>query len=293
MNRSRGIWIVIGIILVVGVLVTLATTSFINSKENTPDALKNQILSSSELPSDLEDGKYSKEPELFSAENQTSGEQTQLPEEKVTTKKAARSTPEAGSSVTEQTAPAGDVQMKIADSPEQTEAAAAPAPQIAQAATEVPTEESVQETVMSPKAPDAKYKFSNAPAPSEGAAYYQKHLENLDEQIKKIREESVDSNTYSMKALADKELKLWNLEQNTIYETIAQKLSDEDKKSLEASQQAWIKSRDAKAEEAAKKYSGGTLEGLEYTASLAESTRARAYDLVKEYMEVLSAGDTP
>lgn len=272
---------------------TLATTSFINSKENTPNALKNQILSSSELPSDLEDGQYSKEPELFSAENKTSGEQAQLPEEKVMTKKAARSMPEAGSSVTEPTAPAGEVQMqmKVADSPEQTEAAVPP--QIAQAASEVPVEESVQETVMSPKAPDTKYKFSNAPAPSEGAAYYQKHLENLDEQIKKIREESGDSNTYSMKALADKELKLWNLEQNTIYETIAQKLSDEDKKSLEASQQTWIKNRDAKAEEAAKKYSGGTLEGLEYTASLAESTRSRAYDLVKEYMDVLSVEDTP
>lgn len=289
MNRSRGIWIVIGMILVIGVLVTLATTSFINNKENIPDSLKNQILSSSEMPSDLEEGQYySKEQELFSAENKTSGEQAKLPEEKVMPKKAARSTK---SSVTEQTAPAADTQMQvqIADSPEQTEAA----PQVGQAASEIPAQESVQETVMSPKAPDTKYKFSNAPAPSEGAAYYQKHLENLDEQIKKIREESVDSNTYSMKALADKELKLWNLEQNTIYETIARKLSDEDKKSLEVSQQAWIKSRDAKAEEAAKKYSGGTLEGLEYTASLAESTRARAYDLVKEYTDVLSEEDTP
>jgi uncharacterized protein YecT (DUF1311 family) len=288
MNRNRGIWIVIGSILVIGVLVTLATTSFIKSKESTPDALGNQILSSSELSSDIEDGQYySKEQELFSADNKTSGEQTQLPEEKVMPKKAARSMPEAGNSVTEQSAPASDpqLQMKIADSQEQTDT-------VPQAASEVPAEESVQETVMSPKAPDTKFKYSNAPAPSEGAAYYQKHLESLDEQIKKIREESGDSNTYSMKALADKELKLWNLEQNTIYETIAQQLSEEDKKSLEASQQAWIKSRDAKAEEAAKKYSGGSLEGLEYIASLAESTRARAYDLVKEYMDVLSTADS-
>lgn len=292
MNRSRGIWIVIGMILVIGVLMTLATTSFISSRESTSDSYNDQILSSSELPSDSEEGQYhSKEQKLFSAEGRATGGQTKLPEEKAMPKKAAGSVTEAGSSNTEQTVSAADAQMQVksADSPEPADGA----PQVAQAASEIPVEESAQETVMSPKAPEKKYKLSNAPAPSKGAAYYQKHLENLDEQIRKIREESADSNTYSMKALADKELKLWNLEQNTIYETIAQKLSDDGKKSLEASQQDWMKSRDAKAEEAAKKYSGGTLEGLEYTASLAESTRARAYDLVKEYADVLSEESNP
>ncbi len=292
MNRNRGIWIVIGMILVIGVLVTLTTTSFINSKQHTADSQENRTISGSQPPSDLEERHYSKEQELFSAENNTLDKPARLQEEPVTPKKAARSMPEAGNALTQQQTPsAADTQMpeKTDESPEQTQAA----PQIAQAASEVPAKESVQETVMSPKAPDTKYKFSNGSAHSEGTVDYEKHLENLDEQIRKIRDESGDSNTYSMKALADKELKLWNLEQNTIYETIARKLSDEERKSLEASQQAWIKSRDAKAEEAAKKYSGGTLEGLEYTASLAESTRARAYELVKEYTDVLSEEESP
>lgn len=94
-----------------------------------------------------------------------------------------------------------------------------------------------------------------------------------------------------MKALVEKELKLWDREQNAIYAAITQELNDEDRKALETSQQEWIKSRDTKAEDAAKKYSGGSLEELEYTASLTESTRARAYDLVAEYMNVLSSGE--
>lgn len=277
MNKGRGIWIVIGSILVIGVLITIATTSFINSKEVIPDPVGIQNFSSSELSSDQDNGAYyNKGQEIYSGDQKNPKEQTSVPEEGASLKKAARAEGKSDESINKRMAvvEAGpEEQLGVASDSANADMA--------------PAAESIQETIISPINPDLKAKSSIAPASENGAESYQKHLVSLDEQIKKIREESGDSNTYSMKALADKELKLWNMEQNTIYDTIAQVLSDEERKSLEVSQQNWVKTRDSKAVDAAKKFSGGSLEGLEYTASLAESTRERAYDLVKEYSDVL------
>jgi uncharacterized protein YecT (DUF1311 family) len=276
MNKSRGIWIVIGSILVIGVLITLATTSFIDSKKIIPDPVGIQNFSSSEISSDQDNGAYyNKGQEMYSSDQKKPKEQTSMPEEGASLKRAARaegSSDELNNKLVAEAGPEEQSEM-IADSADADTAPLAAA--------------TIQETVMSPINPDIKAKSSIEPASENAAAYYQRHLASLDEQIKKIREESQDSNTYSMKALVDKELKLWTMEQSTIYDTVAQTLTEEERKSLESSQQNWIKTRDAKAEEAAKKFSGGSLEGLEYTASLAESTRERAYELVKVYSDVL------
>lgn len=276
MNKSRGIWIVIVSILVIGVLITLATTSFIDSKKIIPDPVGIQNFSSSEISSDQDNGAYNnKGQEMYPSDQKKSKEQTSMPEEGASLKRAARaegSSDELNNKLAAEAGPEEQSEM-IADSADADTAPLAAA--------------TIQETVMSPINPDIKAKSSIEPASENATAYYQKHLASLDEQIKKIREESQDSNTYSMKALVDKELKLWTMEQNTIYDTVAQTLTEEERKSLESSQQNWIKTRDAKAEEAAKKFSGGSLEGLEYTASLAESTRERAYELVKVYSDVL------
>lgn len=53
-------------------------------------------------------------------------------------------------------------------------------------------------------------------------------------------------------------------------------------------QRAWLKERDSAAVEAAKNSAGGSSESLEYTASLAESTRARAYELAELYKAELA-----
>lgn len=126
-------------------------------------------------------------------------------------------------------------------------------------------------------------------AQEETKVYYEKRLADLDLQVQKMRSESSDSTTYSMKTLAEKELTIWNMEMNVLYSEIAEVLSEEAKSNLESDQQAWLKNRDIKAEEAAKKYSGGSLEGVEYTAALAESTRERTYYLVEKYSAVLPA----
>jgi uncharacterized protein YecT (DUF1311 family) len=277
MNKSRGIWIVIGSILVIGILITLATTSFINSKEIIPDPVGIQSFSSSEVSSDQDNGTYyNKGQESYSGDQKKTKEQTSIPEEGASLKRAAGTEGKSNESNSKRAAAEAGPEERTEILSDSADADMAPL-----------AADAIQETVISPKNPDLKAKSSIESASESGAAFYQKHLVSLDEQIKKIREESGDSNTYSMKALADKELKLWNMEQNTIYDTIAQTLSDEERESLESSQQNWVKTRDAKAVDAAKKFSGGSLEGLEYTASLAESTRERAYELVKEYSDVL------
>lgn len=282
MNKNRGIWIVIGSILVIGILITLATSTFVKSKEHVSDPLGITGLSSSEIPDAYAEAKgYGGTPELFSADMAAPQEAPASSEESKMRKAGPAAAPITETAVENRSQPAeAELRMKSAAVPDQEEAA----PQ----AVESSIEASIEETVISPISPDSKGRQAYAAAPAEGAAYYQKHLLELDAQIKKMRGESGDSNTYSMKALVEKELKLWTREQNAIYAAIIDGLDDEDKKTLETSQQTWIKSRDAKAEEAAKKYSGGSLEEVEYTASMAESTRARAYDLVTEYTDVLS-----
>lgn len=282
MNKNRGIWIVIGSILVIGILVTFATFSFVN-KESIPDSAGNPELDSPEFSNITEETNPDGDiPELYSS-NLTAPIEGPVAEEKSPSGKTDSAEKESmvnAAENTERSAKSG-AQMRGAEDPNQ-------ADQVPQTASSDYKADSVPETVISPKSPDTKNRNFNGEF-TDGAAYYQKHLEDLDTQIKKMREESVDSNTYSMKALTDKELKLWNRELDMLYSDISDQLSEEAKKALEVSQQTWIKSRDAKAEDAAKKYSGGSLEELEYTASLAESARSRAYDLVAEYMDVLSS----
>lgn len=293
MNRNKGIWIVIGSILAIGIFITNMTTNFVENQE-AAGILSPELSDYEESIIEHEVGEALTaafpEPEAEERDRtaETEGEakagagmETKGTSSKAAPDKAAlREEPEklpaeaslSGSSASLDTAEAPDsVQTapKEEESPE-----TLPAPPAA-------------EPVITPVSPDSKSRSFGA-APATGAAYYQKHLAELDVRIKKMREESGDSNTYSMKVLADKELKLWNQEMNAIYTSVFDKLDDQAKQALEEAQRTWVKTRDTKAEEAAKKYSGGSLEGLEYTASMAESTRNRAYDLVDEYMEVLS-----
>lgn len=123
---------------------------------------------------------------------------------------------------------------------------------------------------------------------SELRGYYLERLNDLDTQIQKMRAEDTDSTTYSMKNAAEKELKLWDNELNTIYMVILKQMSEDESWKLVEEERSWMKERDSEAVGAAKKYSGGTIESLEYTAALAESTKARAYELVEEYLPEVS-----
>lgn len=277
MNKNRGIWLVIGGILVIGMLVTFATSNFVKNRESIPGTAESSLTSGTELQDAVPDGDSGQAPQLFSADAGTSGEKSaQSQAAKARTAGPASMKIEAAMGETQEPAPDEDTQEKSEAASPQEESQ-----QVLKSFAEpVP-----QETVLSPIDPDGKNRAYAGTDASEGAAFYREHLAELDVQIKKMWEESGDSNTYSMKALAEKELKLWNRAQTEIYTAVSDGLDSEARQALEDSQQAWIKSRDAKAEEDSKKYSGGSLEELEYTMSLAASTKARAYDLVAGYME--------
>ncbi|MBE5976353.1 lysozyme inhibitor LprI family protein [Lacrimispora xylanisolvens] len=280
MNRNRGIWIVIGSILVIGILVTFATFSFVKSKDSTTN--------SSVVSGYSEDSPLSKEEKAAGSDTVRQISPDIMMQKEVQKKSAAVETEASSESITSEEN-SENAQLQDTQGPMMKRALMAePAAGDTEPSEESETQSVGPEPVITPITPDSKAKVAQAAAPDESADYFKKHFKELDAQIKKMREDSADSNTYSMKALADKELKLWNREQNTIYEAISESLPEDSKRKLEASQQSWIKDRDLKAEEAAKKYSGGSLEELEYTASLAESTRERAYELVTEYEEFLT-----
>lgn len=274
MNRNQRIWIVIGIILAIGLLVTSMTASFVKNQETLPESRQESSIVNPEL---LDSPKSPVEVQKVQGEPLPDEELKHESYSKIASKKVQESLPDetfkSELEAASDTAGAPDFEPESEQAPEEE--------------TDTQPVSPAAEPVITPVSPDSRGR-SAGDISTAGAAYYQKHLAELDARIQKMRENSGDSNTYSMKGLADKELKLWNQEMNAIYTAVSDGLDDEARQALEEAQRTWIKDRDAKAEETAKKYSGGSLEGLEYTASLAESTRGRAYDLVDEYMEALS-----
>ena len=294
MNKNRGIWLVIVAILIIGIAVTFATSRFIRQNGGSLDT-----VAVTQMPGTTAGGGM---PQAY-----TEGAGTELPA-------AARKR-------MEETVPAGEEGAVSGNTDEAAAGAAVPEPassrMMAAEGAAVPAPESIQmdeskeaadEAVPEAAAagPGSKADAAAAAAPSisplgpggsavlqsdeeEKLAYYEKRLAELDAQVQKMRSESSDSTTYSMKTLAEKEFKLWNIEMNTIYAEIMNGLDEDAKGKLESEQQTWMKSRDTKAEEAARKYSGGSLEGVEYTASQAETTRTRTYDLVETYINSLPA----
>ena len=101
--------------------------------------------------------------------------------------------------------------------------------------------------------------------------------------VKKLKSSETDTSTWSYLNLADYELKLWDDLLNRIYQDIIKNMNETEAEELTKEEREWIKKRDADAKKVSSRYSGGTLEGLEHTASLAKSTKERAYELLEDY----------
>lgn len=115
------------------------------------------------------------------------------------------------------------------------------------------------------------------------AQAYQRELDSTAASIKKLKSSETDTSTWSYLNLADYELKLWDNLLNRIYQDIIENMDETEAEELRKEEKAWIKMRDADAKKVSSRYSGGTLEGLEHTASLAQSTKDRAYELLEDY----------
>ncbi len=115
-------------------------------------------------------------------------------------------------------------------------------------------------------------------------ATWRMRLEELDARIENSQTaQETPSTSNSIKSQAANELKLWENELNALYSEILKELDQSEAQQLAQQQREWMKERDSRAMEAARSSPGGTTESVEYTESLAESTRERAYALLDAY----------
>ena len=144
-----------------------------------------------------------------------------------------------------------------------------------------------EETVLSPLAAAPGSSVSEEALTAED---YRKKLEDVDRIVKDLRETDGTANTTdSVKNIAEDEYRLWDTELNRVYQAVISAMSENEAEKLRSEERQWIRSRDQMAKQAAAKLKGGTMESLEYTASLSVSTRERAYELLEDYGELLPA----
>lgn len=121
---------------------------------------------------------------------------------------------------------------------------------------------------------------------------YRQELADIEVLVEQLKNSRADTSTWSYLNIADYELKLWDDELNVIYKDIMSRLDTEEAEKLKKEERTWIRQKDEDARKAASRYKGGTLEGLEHTASLAKSTRERAYALLDSYGSCLPQEET-
>lgn len=111
---------------------------------------------------------------------------------------------------------------------------------------------------------------------------YLKKLNDMDESDKNA---DTGITTIEMSEHFAEIYKKWDVELNEIYEVLKSQLSTQQMEKLKEEQRNWIKNRDIIAKEASLKFQGGTMESLEYIATLAGLTKERCYELVENYMK--------
>ncbi|MFD2216072.1 lysozyme inhibitor LprI family protein [Metabacillus endolithicus] len=115
----------------------------------------------------------------------------------------------------------------------------------------------------------------------------QKYLEKLNSIEKaavEIRKNN-DGTTFGMRKSQEEILGKWDQALNEIYQVLEKQLPADEMEILRQEQRKWITLRDETAKEDASQFEGGTMEPLEYTASLANTTKERCYELVENYMK--------
>lgn len=115
--------------------------------------------------------------------------------------------------------------------------------------------------------------------------YYLDKYAKLEKELKDSLAEKYNGTTLDMREAAGIEYTSWDDLLNEVYGVLQEQLSKEEMDKLRAEQIEWLTIRDSKAEESAKEFEGGTMEPLAHTTSLGESTKARCYELISNYMK--------
>ena len=113
---------------------------------------------------------------------------------------------------------------------------------------------------------------------------YLDKLESIKVGLKDL-DELYAGNNLEMTGAASKEYERWDAALNEIYGVLKTQLSKTEMSNLEKEEIQWIKDKQAKAEDSAADFNGGTGASLAFTSSLASTTKDRCYELVNKYMK--------
>lgn len=115
-------------------------------------------------------------------------------------------------------------------------------------------------------------------------ALYTQKLAAVEADVRTFDQKLKDGTQIEMNQAASSVLMKWDSLLNDIYSVLKEQLSPEELIELKAEQTAWIKERDDAANTAAAEFAGGSLEAYQHAVSLADSTKARTYELVENYL---------
>lgn len=115
---------------------------------------------------------------------------------------------------------------------------------------------------------------------------YNEKLDTIESEVEKELSELYDSGvTAQMLGAANEEYKKWDNALTEITDVLKTQLSIKDINKLNEEQAQWIIDKNKKAKEESADVKGGSAEPVIYTCSIANSTKARCYELVESYME--------
>jgi|GEM_PF-394659 len=111
-----------------------------------------------------------------------------------------------------------------------------------------------------------------------------KKFRDVDAAIEGMKEDSKKNpSDTAQKTLASAELKYWETQLSSLYNTILSKLSSEDAAALAKDELDWKKRKDTDSAAAASKSAKTADESLAYTEKESSLTRERAYELLEKY----------
>ena len=115
-----------------------------------------------------------------------------------------------------------------------------------------------------------------------------KKFEATEQALRELKAQSRQDHTgVSMRNESAAELRYWETQLNVLYQSIMEQLTEEEAAVFAVSQQDWRKQRDANAAKAALDSPGNSKDNTAYRSDQAESTRKRAYELLKKYKDCL------
>ncbi|CDO04684.1 hypothetical protein BN988_03249 [Oceanobacillus picturae] len=121
-------------------------------------------------------------------------------------------------------------------------------------------------------------------ADSDMKTIYRNKLVDLEEELA-AEEQEIGSTQRELTEFAGKSFNMWDDALNEVYAELEKQLPEKEMENLRKEQREWINIRDAKAEEEAAKYEGGSMETMQYISTQAQLTKERSYELITKYMD--------